>query len=683
MPSKVFLSYSSTDRDAADAIEEALEPLCEEGLIEMWRDQGCIGTGDDWYEEILEGLRESEIAVLLLSEEFLSSQVITKIELPSVLGGRREREAGTVPVLLKSCKYSEELGTVQLLNDRPWRGAKADERERILRRLVEDVERKASWTLVVVPPQPSEADREEIENFVATLKNHDIASRRVDAYVPPGSGTRAPYWSTADSRPVVMAVNAQRPDHLSAEWEPYARRFFVLRLASSETDQGRGYPVPSWVESGHDHYASEPEGLIDALKLPETQGAERRRRLERETTEVDELVKKLLLRLDDRPFAIWLGDGQDGLLRHADLSRVLLAELKAVIEAKPDHPLTKVVREDHFPPAREALASIVAATRGDEVPPWCLKDLLEKGPKLRVSIAKGIARLIADLEAARLIEGRRQKPVVIVTTSPSLALERALCRQKLGFARFVLDQNAVELHVTDLTRYAWEENGELWWVTESRPQPLARDELEQKRLELKLGAQESLPYFCERAPERSADSRLRALGLDDDKVFKERPFCQKYNIATAGTLERSPNVILLKCCGSQELDSSLMVSAEESLRALDVRELIPAWLRTTVQEAKTLFIGCRLFDNDLRIAKSLLLSRDRAQDRFWFLAPTRGQRDDYAALEHGLWEDLETGRKMGDWLRSEWQANVQRLEPMKVLERIGKAVRPSQTQART
>jgi TIR domain-containing protein len=92
---RVFVSYSHRDEKALEQLQRFLRPLERDGLIAAWADTRLEG-GDDWKREIDQALAEATVAVLLISQDFLSSGFITDEELPRIL----EREAaGRMTVL--------------------------------------------------------------------------------------------------------------------------------------------------------------------------------------------------------------------------------------------------------------------------------------------------------------------------------------------------------------------------------------------------------------------------------------------------------------------------------------------------------------------------------------------------------------------------------------------------------
>lgn len=59
--SKIFISYSHSDKRWLDRLLVHLRPMEREGVIDLWADTR-IGAGDDWRHEIEAALAAADIA---------------------------------------------------------------------------------------------------------------------------------------------------------------------------------------------------------------------------------------------------------------------------------------------------------------------------------------------------------------------------------------------------------------------------------------------------------------------------------------------------------------------------------------------------------------------------------------------------------------------------------------------
>lgn len=103
--SRVFISYSHKDKEWLQRLQAQLGVLRQEGLVAPWSDEN-LEPGDDWPHEIRAALDGSDIAVLLISANFLSSKFIMEKEMPVLL---ERRQAGTLrrilPLVVTPCAW--------------------------------------------------------------------------------------------------------------------------------------------------------------------------------------------------------------------------------------------------------------------------------------------------------------------------------------------------------------------------------------------------------------------------------------------------------------------------------------------------------------------------------------------------------------------------------------------------
>jgi hypothetical protein len=80
----IFLSYSHKDEEWLQMLKKFLTVLEQQGIIELW-DDSKIEAGVAWREAIEKSLDSCKAAILLVSQDFLTSDFIARVELPRLL----------------------------------------------------------------------------------------------------------------------------------------------------------------------------------------------------------------------------------------------------------------------------------------------------------------------------------------------------------------------------------------------------------------------------------------------------------------------------------------------------------------------------------------------------------------------------------------------------------------------
>ena len=141
---KAFISYSHADRNYLDRLMVHLKPLEKEGLLDIWQDSK-IKTGDYWESEIDNALKEANIAILLISADFLASDFIVNNELPPLLINAEVQGTRVVPVILSPCRFARDLSLnrFQAVNppNEPLSLMDYNDRERVYDKLSLDIEK--------------------------------------------------------------------------------------------------------------------------------------------------------------------------------------------------------------------------------------------------------------------------------------------------------------------------------------------------------------------------------------------------------------------------------------------------------------------------------------------------------------------------------------------------------------
>jgi len=86
----LFISYSHKDQEWLVELKKWLKPLEQKDLIKIWDDTE-IQAGDEWRDKIQKALASAKAAVLLVSQDFLTSKFITNSELPVLLDAAKDK----------------------------------------------------------------------------------------------------------------------------------------------------------------------------------------------------------------------------------------------------------------------------------------------------------------------------------------------------------------------------------------------------------------------------------------------------------------------------------------------------------------------------------------------------------------------------------------------------------------
>lgn len=139
---RIFISYSHRDRSWLDRLQVHLRPLERAGLLDRW-DDTRIRAGGRWRDEIAEGLARADVAVLLVSADFLASDFIVSEELPALLQAEQARGLLILVVVLKPCRLSgTPLADIQTIHpaDRPLLQMTEAEQESVWVKLAEEIQ---------------------------------------------------------------------------------------------------------------------------------------------------------------------------------------------------------------------------------------------------------------------------------------------------------------------------------------------------------------------------------------------------------------------------------------------------------------------------------------------------------------------------------------------------------------
>jgi hypothetical protein len=145
---KVFISYAHEDEEFKDKLIKMLAGLQRRSVIDLWQDR-LIEPGDEWYRAIQDAMNTCDLALLLVSDDFIASRFIQEEEVPDLLGRRKEEGMRVIPVIIRDCLWRSEpvLGDLQAL---PTDGKAVitfreenGERDKVWTKIAKEIERQA------------------------------------------------------------------------------------------------------------------------------------------------------------------------------------------------------------------------------------------------------------------------------------------------------------------------------------------------------------------------------------------------------------------------------------------------------------------------------------------------------------------------------------------------------------
>ncbi|HRI59025.1 MAG TPA: TIR domain-containing protein [Saprospiraceae bacterium] len=105
-PVKIFVVYAHEDKPVRDKLLRQLRPLADNGEIDLWSDHE-IKPGALWDDEIRIRLDQSDIILLLVSDDFFASDYIRRVELQTALDLHAHGKTRLLPVIARHCGWAD------------------------------------------------------------------------------------------------------------------------------------------------------------------------------------------------------------------------------------------------------------------------------------------------------------------------------------------------------------------------------------------------------------------------------------------------------------------------------------------------------------------------------------------------------------------------------------------------
>jgi len=142
---KIIISYSQKDRHWLELLRTHLAVLEQRQMIELW-DDTRIAPGMHMQQAMSDALMAADFALLLVSADFLASEVIMSQELPQILQRLSQSQFTILPLILSPCLYDESpLRVYQPFNPNgPLSGLPSPKRDEMLVNVANKIKRAVS-----------------------------------------------------------------------------------------------------------------------------------------------------------------------------------------------------------------------------------------------------------------------------------------------------------------------------------------------------------------------------------------------------------------------------------------------------------------------------------------------------------------------------------------------------------
>jgi predicted ATPase len=103
-PPNVFISYAREDAPRATRLDKHLHPLVIEGMISVWFDEK-IKPGEEWRPVIENAMRDTDVALFVVTVDFIASEFCQNVEVPYLLQKRDSGEMLAVSIIADHCNW--------------------------------------------------------------------------------------------------------------------------------------------------------------------------------------------------------------------------------------------------------------------------------------------------------------------------------------------------------------------------------------------------------------------------------------------------------------------------------------------------------------------------------------------------------------------------------------------------
>jgi serine/threonine protein kinase len=155
----VFISYAHEDESWREDFERMLAPARDRGIVNVWSDD-LIAAGENWSENIRAALARARVGLLLVTDHFLESKYINKVELKRLLEAAQTSGVSIhwVPVSASLYEFSDLAALQASWNpNQPLNTLSEADRKKAIQQICQDI-----VAVLAAAPKASEPSRERL-----------------------------------------------------------------------------------------------------------------------------------------------------------------------------------------------------------------------------------------------------------------------------------------------------------------------------------------------------------------------------------------------------------------------------------------------------------------------------------------------------------------------------------------
>ena len=169
-----FISYAHDDYQIANVFINEIKTHLNDVNIDIWYDEQ-ITLGTKWHLEIQKNIKNNDIAILLISSNFLNSDYIRENEYKKLLLEEKQRGLNIVPILLSHCNFDkyEDLKERQIFMPKMIQYTSINKTENLCFQDLLDFDNNSN-------PKPNSNRTKYLLDFVVKLENIKVKNTTIE-----------------------------------------------------------------------------------------------------------------------------------------------------------------------------------------------------------------------------------------------------------------------------------------------------------------------------------------------------------------------------------------------------------------------------------------------------------------------------------------------------------------------